>query len=83
MADWNELLPFEVSVKEGSKETGPPFLNIEQGAALDDGRTVTVYLIPEYDNDGQTVEGYDRCYAHACRVRDLLNEKIAKVGITA
>ena len=81
--NWNPLLPFQVSVAEGSKETGPPTLTVDDGATLDDGRTVAVYLIPKYKDDFQTVEGYNRCYEHACRVRDLLNDEITQVGIMA
>ena len=80
---WNPLLPFQVDISEGSTDTGPPSLTIEDSATLEDGRTVYVYLIPKYKDDFRTVEGYDRCYEHASRVRDLLNDEIAKVGIMA
>lgn len=81
--DWNPLLPFQVTVTEGSLDTGPPSLTVDDDATLDDGRSVSVYLIPKYTDDFRTKEGYDRCYEHACRVRDLLNDEIAKIGMMA
>ena len=80
---WNKLLPFRVTVKEGSPDTGPPFLEIMDCATHDDGRTAYAYLIPKYEDDYQTMEGYMRCYGHAERMRDHLNETIASIGITA
>ena len=80
---WNQLLPFRVDVTEGSLDTGPPALTVEGRATLEDGRTVSVYLVPKYKDHFGTKEGYDRCWDHACRVRDLLNDEIDKIGIMA
>ena len=81
--DWNPLLPFDVTVKEGSRDTGPPFLEVTEYPTLDDGRQVTVYLVPEYEQSYRTSEGYSACFEHAEELRDKLNELIAKIGISA
>ena len=87
--DWNPLLPFTVRISEGSpagpgSSTGiPPALVVDAEATLEDGRTVMVSLIPKYDSDPATKEGYMQCYRHCCNVRRLLNENIDKISLMA
>ena len=87
--DWNPLLPFSVVVNEGTtagpgSSTGiPPALGVEAEATLEDGRKVMVYMVPKYDSDPATKEGYMQCYRHCSNVRDLLNEHIDKIGLMA
>lgn len=82
---WVRRPRFYATVTEGSPDTQPPMLEIVQDdrPTLPDGRTVDIYLFLKYQDDCQTDEGYSRCYAHAERVRDLLNDAIAGVGLRA
>lgn len=81
--DWKPLLPFYVRVKEGSPDTGPPFLEVDETTTLEDGRQVSLHLVPKYKDDYRTKEGYHRCFRHAEHVRDLLNDEIERIGIMA
>lgn len=87
--EWNPLLPFEVTLKEGTKggpmnpRGVPPHLVVEAEATLEDGRTVAIYLVPKYDGDAATKESYMQCYFHCKEVRDLLNDHIDKIGLMA
>ena len=81
--DWTSLLPFELTLKEGSPDTGPPTLAVESSGTLEDGRTIYAYLVPKYKADYRTMDGYMECYREAERVRDLLNETIEQIGMRA
>lgn len=76
-----ETIHISAAVKEGSPDTGPPFIEIAVGT-LEDGREICVYLNPRRIYDYRLEEGYSRCFDEATKLQGLIDEKFESVTVS-